>query len=291
MSQHAAPDTDAAYYCRRCDRPLNEHEIKHIVIGKSTTPMCLKCGGPASSRLLAQPFDDPSNDPAALLPKLMSSFGYVLRSDGLIAAAGLGLGMTLAGYLPIVGGVLAAGMALTYLFAIIQHTTRDDDDLPLPVDFISWGDLAVPFIRFLTALVVAALPAIAGITLRGGALNLPLQFLEAVLCLVSVAYVPAAVAQAALSSGWFGAVNPLPGISLVARIPRDYGVTVFVLAGLGCFAMVISAIAALAARTMHVIPVFPTILMNFASVLVPMIMARALGIMLRERKHELGLDS
>jgi hypothetical protein len=270
------------HHCKRCDRWFSRPELKVVVLGLEEGLLCPVCGGFVRHHL--------SEARRELAPQVVEAWRYPVSGEGALALVALAAGMWVVSFIPLAGSVLALGILSGYLFAIIRHTLKGHDGLPPPTEFLGPTDLLMPALRFALVVVVPALPALAVRALAGEERTLGMQFLEFVLGLGAVAWAPAGVAVASQGEGILDGLNPLAALSLIARLKKDYGLVVAVLAGYGCVGMLLYLVLrATTVLTPVRVPVVPEVLSIAVGLWAPVVMARILGVMLRERKSELGL--
>ncbi|MBI5516058.1 MAG: hypothetical protein HY909_19905 [Deltaproteobacteria bacterium] len=271
------------HHCKRCDRWLTRGELKVVALGLEEGLLCPACGGFTRHH--------PSEARRELAPMVMEAWRYPVSTDGAIALVALAAGLWVVSYIPLAGSVLGLGILSGYLFAVVRHTMKGHDGLPPPGDFLGFTDLLVPALRFVLVVVLPAVPALAVRALAGEDRSAGVQLLEFVLALAAVAWVPAGVAVASQGEGVLDGLNPLQALSLIVRLKKDYGLVVAVLAGIGCAGMLVYLLsrASVALAPLRV-PVVPEVLSMALGLWAPVVMARIVGIMLRERKVELGLE-
>ncbi|MFO0625624.1 MAG: hypothetical protein U0325_08395 [Polyangiales bacterium] len=208
--------------------------------------------------------------------------------DGWIAVVALSIGGWLLSFLPLIGGVAAAGAKLAYLFSVVRATARGGDDLPHATDFVDWSDLIRPTVRSMLAAAVALAPLL--VALAGAADSRALVPLVPLAALWAVAYLPGAMIVASLNDGCLGGANPLPVVELMRRIPRDYAITVGVLVGVGGASMLVTLLVAAVRIPVPILSTVVSLALGAVALLGPLWMARILGLLLRERADELSLD-
>ena len=265
--------------CPRCDVEHPRAACRATRVGGQELLLCPACGlvTKAVTRVVREP----------LLTVYARALRFPLQPDGWIAALGLAIGVWLLSWVPLVGGLLGGGVQLTYLFSVVRASAAGKDDLPQAADFTDWSDVLQPTVRFYLALVVTFAPAVACLeTLKGSALFAPGLMLST---LWAVGYLPGATAVASMQEGCLGGANPLPVIELARRIPRDYALTVAVVAALAAPAQLVRMITATVTVPWPIVSTVVKVALAALALQLPIVMARVLGLMLRERADEIGI--
>jgi hypothetical protein len=221
------------------------------------------------------------------IPRLMRAFLYPFQRSALAIFVGIAVVSALLSLIPFIGAFLALGVQAIFFFRVIQHSGDGEDDLPQGTDFTDFGDLLVPSFRFLLAFLVPFVPAILSFYALGtdNPVVIPVAGL---LALAGLAYMPASVMVASLTSGCLGPLNPAAGIMIMTRVPSAYTITTF------CVAVVVMVnglvmAAVYAATNLIPLPFLPGLIQNTAGLVLPTVAARMLGIFLHQNRHELGL--
>ena len=187
-------------YCPRCSLELPRERCTPTKVGLETLLLCATCGGVTRAVTVTE------REP--LLTVYRRAWRYVLTSDGAVALVALAIGSWLLSLVPLVGGLLAAGVKLSYLFSVIRATARGSDDLPHSVEFVDWSDVIRPTVRATLATVVAFAPLMFSLGYaHDSAALIPLVALSATW---AAAYLPGAMVVASLHEGCLGGANPLP---------------------------------------------------------------------------------
>lgn len=198
--------------------------------------------------------------------------------------------MALFSRVPMVGGLLSLGSLWSYLFVVIRHGARGEEDAPAAADFQTWWDLALPLLQGLTAMAIPALPLVAAL-FTDGPVRVALTVFGA---LWAIALLPAALASTAYGGSFARALNPLPMIALVSRIPRDYARTVAMLGALtvvwACAKAVGFGLLGVLRGPLPVLALPLGFALDAAMVYFPLAMARVVAVLLRERAEELGIE-
>lgn len=269
-------------YCRRCEADHPADACRPVVAGAGTLYVCPTCGMVTGEvlRRVARPLSD----------ELADAVRWPAKGDNRVTWLALGLGVVLFSKVPLAGGLMSAGALWSYAFVVIQRGSRGEEDAPAAADFQSWWDLAIPLLQGVTAMVIPALPLVAAL-FADGALRVLLMALGG---LWAVAALPAALASTAYGGSFARALDPLPMVALVSRIPRDYARTVAVLGALALGWLGSKWLAAgLVGLLMGPLPV-PAMALGFAldaaMIYFPLAMARVVAVLLRERADELGIE-
>ncbi len=273
-------------WCGRCLAEHPEAACRAAQLGGEVVRLCPGCG------LVVRALVHVERQP--LTTVYLGALRYPFNQDGAVALLALAVGGWALRLAPVVGGLLAMGVTLGYLFVIVRQTGQGRDAMPAPTEFEGFSDILAPAVRFVFAALVALIPLALVVTRVGpslgqggaGAVVVGLAGLWA------VAWMPAAVAVAAHLDGCLGALNPIPVVQVIARIPVDYAKTVAVLVPLMALSVGVDAAAAGVAMGVRV-PVLSAvvkIVMGAVGLYLPMVMARIVGLLLRERSVELGLD-
>lgn len=268
--------------CRACavDHPADE--CRAVTVSGGSLLLCPRCG-----MVTGEVQRGPERP---LAPELGEALSWPARGHNIVTWAALGVGVVLLGKVPMMGGLLSLGALWSYVFVVIRRGARGEDEAPEAADFQTWWDLAIPLMQGFTALLIPSLPFIGALYVSGA--------IRVLLGLIGVVWfvglLPAALASTAYGGSFARALNPLPMIALVSRIPRDYGRTVGYLLGLFCgwlFAWWTAHCLVVAVG--GVVPVFAYALgMVFEAALVyfPLAMARVIAVLLRERADELCIE-
>lgn len=267
-------------FCPRCAVERPRAACRASQLGTEPVLLCPVCG--IVTRAVTTRVREP------LLTVFLTAARYPFQKDGWIALLALSFGAWVAAFLPLVGALLAGGLQLTYLFSIVRSTAKGDDDLPGAVDFTEWSDLLRPMVRSLLASLVAFLPVILSLAFLRESSSLPVALGASALW--AAAYLPGALAVASFQDGCLGGANPIPVIEIARRVPKEYALTVGVLAALAVPAQLIRVLAAMAVPPVLGLSAIVTILGGAVALIVPFMMARVLGLLLRERGDELGIN-
>src|SRR5437868_132707 len=145
--QHRAA---AGWRCTRCERVL----CPACAAPSSGLVVCTHCGALADvireRRAVLRPFRE------QVLPALW----WPLQREGVFCCAAAAVVLWALGAMGGLGGLIADGIVLAYLFQIVRHTARGGDDFPAPGDFRGFfEDVVGPLFRILLASVWLLGPA------------------------------------------------------------------------------------------------------------------------------------
>jgi len=269
-------------YCRRCEADYPESACRVVAAGSGKLLVCPACGMVTGEvvRRVERP----------LWAELVEALKWPAKGDNVATWLALGIGVAVFARVPMVGGLLSLGALWSYLFVVVQRGARGEEHAPAAADFQSWWDLALPVLQGVTALAIPSLPLVAALFASG-----PLQVVLLVLGgLWAVALLPAAVASTAYGGSFGRALNPLPMIALVSRIPRDYALTVAMLGALTlawlCAKGITLGLVGVLGRPLPVLAFPLGFAAEAAMVYFPLAMARVTAVLLRERAEELGIE-
>ncbi|MDB4928561.1 MAG: hypothetical protein JWM10_1045 [Myxococcaceae bacterium] len=279
----SAPVATPLRYCRRCEADHPTADCRPIAAGSGTLLVCPTCGmvtGEVKRR-----------ERRALMTELVDAARWPAHGDNWITWMSLGIGVVFASKIPVVGGWISLGALASYLFVVVQRGSRGEEHAPAAADFQGWWDISLPLMQGVAALVIPLAPLAGALFLEG-----PAQAVVGTLgALWAVALLPAALASTAYGGSFARALNPVPMLALVARIPGDYARAAGVMA-----ALLVAWIAAKAV-TFAVVGVFKVPLpvlafplgfaLDAASIYFPLAMARVIAVLLRERADELGIEA
>lgn len=270
----------AMQFCPRCACERPRGACRPTRLGEETVLLCPVCG--LVTREVARATSQP------LLAVYAGALRYPFQPDAAIALGALAIASWVLSFVPFIGGLMAGGVVVGYLFSIVRVTAMGKDDLPQATDFEGISDIARPMVRVLIAAAVAFGPLILGFGYTHGTAALPLVVLLGGAW--AVAYLPGAMAVASFQDGCLGAANPIPVVEMVRRVPGPYALTVGVLAGALVAAVGVRVALVAAIPSIPLVSTVVRIAVGAASLVIPVMMARVLGLMLRECREELGLD-
>lgn len=255
-------------------------------VGSSYT-VCVPCGQ-AATRLVApraqlRPFSE----------RLLHAPAWALTRSPLLSLVALAAFRTLLsyrGFAPPGATAIVAGASIgafwSYVFYIIRHTASGQFGLGVPEFRDLKEDLFTPASKGAAATAVIWVPAVLYLLVRHdwelAAAFEPASFVDPVVWLLvamGIAYCPMALVAAATDIELIGLLNPLQIIRYIVKAGRDYVTIVGALLLMAIPGAIIQAFVAPALLALP-IPFFCRWLAEAASLYVPFVMARMLGILL-----------
>jgi hypothetical protein len=150
------PREPAGWRCGTCGTTLCPHCVAWKTAGTTRVEVCVRCGGFAHQLKIARGELEPFNVKA-----LLGAIGWPFSGAGLLCIAASAVFATLLGLAGAKGTAIATGVILAYLFQIVRHTARGDDDFPGPADFQGYfEDVVGPSLRLTVALAWIWVPAL-----------------------------------------------------------------------------------------------------------------------------------
>jgi hypothetical protein len=268
--------TRITYRCDTCAEYVSEARIRRIPVREGSTDFiraCPTCGMAVKEERarVVRPF----------VSVLTTAFRWPFKREPLFALFALGLmGYGCRLLFTSLGTAVAVMIAVMYLLAIVRSTGLGEERPPHPVDWVNATDLLRPAARFFFAWGLGNIPL--GLATAGG--GAPLMMILG--ALVGMLYLPAGLILAAHSDGWFAPLNIVRATRLALRVPKNYLVT-------SAFVVVLSAIAlAIFTGLSQVyeaapVPILAGLLFYMGWLVVPAIIARMLGIFVREHLPEI----
>ena len=279
--QHRAA---AGWRCTRCERVL----CPACAAPSSGLVVCTHCGALADvireRRAVLRPFRE------QVLPALW----WPLQREGVFCCAAAAVVLWALGAMGGLGGLIADGIVLAYLFQIVRHTARGGDDFPAPGDFRGFfEDVVGPLFRILLASVWLLGPAMMwafwsaqGDMARYLESNVLASRSLPVLALLALGafLFPMSLVAASLPGPISRVLNPLVIVGYAIRLRGDYAI----LAGfcLLC-SLVESLLNAISGPLFSRFP-FPALWRDFVLLFVPVAMFRAIGLFVRTFGDMLG---
>src|SRR5256885_8132755 len=219
--QHRAA---AGWRCTRCEKVL----CPACAAPSSGLVLCTYCGALADTlrerRSVLRPFRN------EVLPALRWPF----QRAGVFSCAASAVVLWVLGLAGGLGGLIADGIVLAYLFQIVRHTARGGDDFPAPDDFRGFfEDVLGPLFRILLASVWLLRPtmiwaywAAGGDMDRYLASNVLASRSLPVLALLAVGafLFPMALVAASLPGPIRQVLNPLAIIGYAIHLRGDYAI-------------------------------------------------------------------
>jgi len=279
--QHRAA---AGWRCTRCEKVL----CPACAAPSSGLVLCTYCGALADTlrdrRSVLRPFRS----------EILAALRWPFQRAGVLSCAASAVLLWLLGLSGGLGGLIADGIVLAYLFQIVRHTARGGDDFPAPDDFRGFfEDVLGPLFRILLASVWVFGPAmIWAYWSAGGDMGrylasnvLASRSLPVVALLALGAFLfPMALVAASLPGAIRQVLNPLVVIGYAIRLRADYAI----LAGFCLLCSLLEALLnAISGPLFSRFP-FPDLWRDFVLLFVPMAMFRAIGLFVRTFGDRLG---
>ncbi|APR85251.1 Hypothetical protein A7982_10600 [Minicystis rosea] len=281
-----AYDPSAQFWCDACQLLVTGDRIEAVRAGSGSLATCATCkralipqneaAKPTFGRLTRERAPEGMSFPRILAGALL----YPFRTDSLIIVGGIAFFVWFVGLAAGLGDLLGLAVQLGLLFQLVRATAEGHEEWNVIPEGSRFSEWMAPLIKYSLVMFIAALPAI----IVGFATHLaPLAALAGLFGLV---YLPAGFIAASFPGGWLGPLNPLPAISLIARIPVQYAVTL----GFLVLALVIGGTLAFLGQALVAtvaMPMIPGVIAAFLRFLGPVVMARMLGLLVREHADEL----
>jgi len=264
-------DAIVTYRCPSCEKVLEGAAIKMIRAGSTEMRSCATCG----SALVAER----SRVVRPIAASLARATLYPFRPMTFAISAGVLAFSFGASFLPF-GALIAGGIRFGWLFSVLRTASSGADDPEIDASDVSSSIFSWmgPFVRYVIASVVAFGPALAALF----ALGKDGVLVAGALALVGSIYLPAALIIAAHQPGWLAALNPLPAIKLIARIPGPYAIACVLL-----FVLSLASGATMAAARALDVPVVSGLLEAVVGFLPLVAAARMLGVLVWECREEI----
>jgi hypothetical protein len=262
-------------YCDRCQAYRDGPQTRNAGPPQAPIPVCAACGGGlrVEQQRIAQP----------LTSALLGAFAFPFKPAVAAAVAGVALVSYFVQLIPLFGNALAATTILTSVFLALRGTAEGRDDLASEMEisesFMLWFS---PLIRYLLTLGVAYGPPIAALFILGWPAGAAVVIALAAL---GTFYLPAGMIVAAHQEGCLGPLNPIPGARIIARIPGPYLLTL----GFLLLSLLVGAVLGYVAHLVASIPVpvVTALCARAINLFAPLVMARQLGLLVREHGEEL----
>jgi hypothetical protein len=282
-------DRSTEYFCDACGLVVAGADAKEMRLGTSSMAVCATCGRALerqAGRVVARAGETPG---ASFARALVGAFAYPWRPSFVAIALVLtvfdlvvrvGMGMN-----PITG-LVGVSAKLALLFHVVRITAEGQDEWSLGTDE---GDTLLEWLRPLARFVIATAVAFGPAVAVGVGTGSPA--LAGIVAVGGLVYLPAALVIASYQNfGCLGAVNPLPALALIARIPGSYAVTLGFLLGAVALSIGVSLGGDALAGALTRAPLggfVAGLLGSVAQLLVAMIAARMLGLLVREHAEEI----
>lgn len=261
-------------FCEHCGVYREAQETRWSGPAHAAVAVCATCGG--ALRKEVQRVTVPITQ--ALLRAFVYPFAPAIAVSTLLAA----LASAFVSFVPLIGGLLSATVVVAYLFLVLRASAEGRDDLASDTEVagsvVLWLE---PLVRYLLTWVVA----FSGAGLAFFALGWPASApVIVVLAALGALYLPAGMIVTAHREGCLGALNPVPAVRIIARIPGPYLLTL----GFLLVALVLGyAVVYLTALTLGQVPILGGLALRVFGLYAPVVMARQLGVLVHEHSEEL----
>jgi tetratricopeptide (TPR) repeat protein len=282
------PDAEAGWRCSTCGSALCRQCAVSRAAGHGRIAVCKLCGGAATDirvrRALKNPFSAQT---------LIEAVRWPFHKEGLLTSVACALALWIIGT-GALGTFLAEGLVLAILFHVTTSTARGEDTFHAPGDFRGFfEDILGPIFRAAFASIWAFGPVVAyvlfrrGNFFRNGDLLQPTGPEAAVVLLLLLAgtfLFPMALLAGAVGAPLRYLLNPLVVIGYALKLGRDYVlVAVFALA----ISLFESALLSLLLWVDRAVAI-PGVVQYTILLYPPLMLFRALGLLVRARGDELG---
>src|SRR4051812_33868251 len=279
--QHRAA---AGWRCTRCEKVL----CPACAAPSAGLVVCTHCGALADTirerRAVLRPFRE------EVLPALW----WPLQREGILCCAAAAVVLWALGAAGGLGGLIADGIVLAYLFQIVRHTARGGNDFPAPADFRGFfEDVLGPLFRILLVSVWLFGPAMMwAFWSAGGDMGRYLQSnvlasrsLPVLALLALGAFlIPMALVAASLPGPISRVLNPLVVVGYAIRLRGDYAI----LAGFCLLCSLLESLVNAISEPLFSRFPFPDLWRDFVLLFVPMAMFRVIGLFVRTFGDVLG---
>ena len=283
------PSAAAGWQCGGCGEALCPQCAGFRKAGYGRIEVCLGCGGLATvlreRRAVLRPFDAAT---------LRGAVRWPFSRDGLLSAVACAVVLWVLGKGGVMGALSAEGLVVSILFRVTVSTARGADGFQGADDFRGFfQDILGPLFRALVASIWAWGPFVLWVSFHGGFFRNgdPLQLTEltsvvpVLLLLIGTFFFPMALLAGALETPLQQLLNPLVVVGYAVRLGRDYLL-------LSAFCLGISLAESILLQLLgfiddHVLGL-PQLVQLTALLFPPLMLFRALGLLVRARGDELG---
>lgn len=274
----------AGWRCRACGAALCPGCTWTHEVGPTTVVACGRCRG------LADPITVRRAARQTFASRLPGALVFPVVDGGWRTLLGAALVFWAFSWAGLIGAVLAYGLQWGLFFSVIRRTAHTAEPLDTPGYDGLWEDVLRPALRGLLAMALVWVPA--GIWLietadldalaQGAWLGDPVLWL---LLLVGVAWAPAALTVASVTTSTLAVLDPRLPLAMARRLGGDYALLV-VTALLAAFGDVLAGLAAGLVRALPV-PVVAGVAAKALTLWAPLSFARAAGLLIHTRGDEL----
>lgn len=275
----------AGWRCEACGAALCPDCTYLHAAGPAALPACGRCRG------LAAPITVRRAERQGYAARLPGALAYPVEEGGWRTLLGAALVFWALSWLGGLASLIATGLQWGLYFSAIRRTAIAAEPLDTPDFGGLLDDVVLPMVRGVLALSLVWVPALAWLlsthdlaALDGGAwLADPVLWL---LLVVGVAWAPAALIAAAISSSTLTVLDPRFPLGLAGRLGRDYALLV----GVAVLTVALDTLAGLAAGLVGAlpVPVAAGVAARALTLFAPLVFARAAGLLVHTRGDELG---
>ena len=292
-SHHRSP---ARYYCPKCHGNFCELCVSTRLVSGQGKYFCRGCAMECTPLIPTFHMDEPED--LSFIAQAITAFKYPLTGDGaMLIGTGtiffliLDGAKMLARFAPIYGWaamailtVFGIGYLTVYLRLNLSATALGEDRMP---DWPEMSGIVAAFFELLGTVFFCFAPAI-GLTIyaavHGGDGDTAwLGWATTALILLGCVYFPMSFMAVAMYDS-VTAVNPLLVIPSIAKVLREYVLTVVLLA----FILILRWLLKNYLATILPVPLLPTILSSLLGLYLLIVEMRILGLLYRNKKYELG---
>lgn len=261
-------------FCDHCGVYREPHETRWAGPSHAAVAVCTSCGG--ALRKEEQRVTVP------IAKALFKAFGYPLSPVIAVSTVLAALASAFISFVPLIGGLLSATIVVAYLFLILRASAEGRDDLASDAEvagrLLLWLE---PLVRYLLTWLVAFSGAGLALFALGWPAGAPVVL---ALTALGAFYLPAGLIVSAHREGCLGALNPVPAVRIIARIPGPYFLTL----GFLLVALVLGAcVVYLTALLLGGVPILGGLALRVFGLYAPVVMARQLGVLVHEHREEL----
>ena len=292
-THHRSP---ARYHCPKCHGNFCELCVSARSVGGQGKHFCRSCAMECTPLAPALP-DVEAGEPS-FVAQVLKAFNYPLNGDGIMLIATgtiffliLDGAKALARFAPIYGfaalillTVFGVGYLTLYLRLNLTATALGEDKMP---DWPEMSGIVATFFELVGTVCFCFAPALAltifAVVHGGDGDTAWLGWATTALMLLGCVYFPMAFMAVAMYDS-VTAVNPLLVIPSIAKVLREYVVTVVLLA----FILIVRWIENTYLAIILPVPLLPTLLSSLLGLYLMIVEMRILGLLYRNKKYELG---
>lgn len=277
------PMRQAGWACTGCDEALCVQCAVRRPAGTETLVACRRCGALARTLYVAR-------GRGAYASLLARAFVYPFSLNGFWMMAAFGIALYAIGAVGL--HRFASALLVSYLFLVVRVSALGKHDVPDADDFTHVADLAATLGKAVLAFVLSVVPAAAYVFVAEkvnpqgwfGHFDEPLLW---VALLLGLLWTPVAMMFAAIQSPIATIVNPLSALQVVRVLRVDYVLLLAVFWGLMLVSQVVDVFGAVFAANLPV-PILGGVIARSVGMYVPLVGARAVGLLLYARGPEFG---